>query len=421
MHSEITTLENGLRVITSTRPEIETVSLGIWIKTGASYEAENINGISHFLEHMVFKGTNKRSSFEIDAEIENAGGQSNAYTSREFTSFYAKMLKNDAELALDVLSDIVLNASFPEAELLKERDVVIQEIKQTFDTPDDIIFDYFQEKAFPNQPLGRTILGPEDKIRTYTGETLNNYRKSNYAAENMAVCAVGNIQHAEFVEMVKKRFSELAPKTNFTIAPQKYHGGYYAEARDIEQAHVLIGFEGLKYSDEEYYPCTILSTILGSSSTSRLFQELREKRGLVYTVYSFTNSHTKAGLFGIYAGTTNEELQQLIPVIAEEINKICEQKVSEEELKRAKTQLKASMLMGLESSTSTSEILARQMLLFNRVIPIAEMVEKIDNVTLDEVQKIARRVFASKPTYAIMGAIDNHPSYEELQNLIKKI
>lgn len=418
MQSELTTLPNGLRIVSSSRPEIETVSLGIWIKTGSAAETEEINGVSHFLEHMVFKGTPNRTSFQIDAEIEDAGGQTNAYTSREFTSFYAKMLKDDAELALDVLSDIVLNANFPEAELSKEREVVVQEIKQTIDTPDDIIFDYFQNEAFPKQPLGRTILGPVEKVRSFTAEILSNYRRTHYAADNIIICAVGNIEHAKFVEMVSKRFQNLHGKSDFTMAPQHYRGGYYSENRDIEQAHVLIGFEGLKYSDDDYYPATIFSTVFGSGSTSRLFQEVREKRGLVYTVYSFANAHTGAGLFGIYAGTTNNELKQLLPVVTDEIKKIRDNKITEQELRRAKVQLKASMLMGLESSSATSEIMARQMLIFNRVIPVEEMIERIDNVSLNDVQRVAGRIFASKPTYTLIGDIKNHPDYEQLLKLI---
>ena len=211
MQTQLTTLNNGLRIVTCSRPNTETVSLGIWIKTGSAYEDEKINGISHFLEHMVFKGTKNRTSLQISEEIENVGGQNNAYTSREFTAFYAKMLKDDTELALDVISDLILNPTFPEEELVKEREVVVQEIKQTIDSPDDIIFDYFQGKAFPDQPLGRSILGPAEKVRSFDGQALQNYLKTNYAAENIVVCAVGNLEHEKFVEMCRQRLSGLRP------------------------------------------------------------------------------------------------------------------------------------------------------------------------------------------------------------------
>ena len=411
MQSEITTLANGLRVITSSRPEIETVSLGIWIKTGSAFETEEMNGISHFLEHMVFKGTETRNTFEISEQFEDVGGQSNAYTAREFTSFYAKMLKGDTELAIDILADLVKNATFPESELLKEREVVVQEIKQTIDMPDDIIFDYLQEQAFPNQALGRTILGPAEKVRSFAKEKLKAYLKSNYAGENMVVCAVGNIRHNDFVRMVEQRLGSIQAQSHFTPDKQVYKGGFFAEKREIEQAHVVLAFEGIKYECENYYPCMVFSTIFGGGMSSRLFKEIREKRGLVYTVYSFSNSHTQSGLFGIYAGTTNKELKELMPVICEEINKICREKVSEQELNRAKTQLKASMLMALESSSSTAEVLARQMLLFNRIIPI--------EVSVDDVQNIARKIFSSNPTYTLVGDIEGYPPYDEIKQMIK--
>lgn len=419
MESQISTLANGLRVVTSSRPHTESVTLGIWVKTGSAYERKDINGISHFLEHMVFKGTNKRSSLQISEEFEDVGGQTNAYTSREFTAFYAKMLKDDTELAIDILSDIVLHSNFPVSELEKEREVVVQEIKQTIDTPDDIIFDYLQEKSFPNQALGRSILGPAEKIRSYTAQTLNDYRSANYAAENTVVCAVGNINHDDFVKMVEKRMGGMQKHTSFTPDKQFYSGGTFTEKRDIEQAHMVLGFKGEPYACNNYYPTIVFSTILGGGMSSRLFQEIREKRGLVYSVYSYSNSHTQSGLFGIYAGTTKEELKQLMPVVCEEIRKIRTDLVSEQELKRAKTQLKASMLMALESSSSTVEVLARQMLIFNRLIPVDEMVEKIENITREDIRCIANCLFDSQPTYCLVGDIDGHPSYDEIQKLIR--
>lgn len=419
MESQISTLANGLRVVTSSRPHTESVTLGIWVNTGSACEKEEINGISHFLEHMIFKGTEKRTSLQISEEFEDVGGQSNAYTSREFTSFYAKMLKQDVELAIDILADIVLHSNFPQGELEKEREVVVQEIKQTIDTPDDIIFDYLQEQAFQNQAVGRSILGPAEKVRSYTGETLSNYRQSNYAAENTVVCAVGNINHEDFVKMVEARMGDMQRHAHFVMDKQIYTGGFYNEKREIEQAHVVLGFEGEAYSQKNYYPAIVFSTILGGGMSSRLFQEIREKRGLVYSVYSFSNSHTQSGLFGIYAGTTKEELKQLMPVVCEEIRKIRTDLVTEQELKRAKTQLKASMLMALESSSATVEVLARQMLIFGRPIPVEEMVEKIEKISREDIREIANKIFSSCPTYALVGDIGGFPTYETVQELIR--
>ena len=419
MQWQMSILKNGLRILTSTRPHLETVSLGVWIKTGSAFEKEDVNGISHFFEHTCFKGTTRRNALQISEEIEDVGGQMNAYTSREFTAFYAKMLKGDTELALDMISDILQDATFPEEELQKEREVVVQEIKQSIDTPDDIIFDYLQETAFPGQPLGRTILGPAEKVRSFTADTLRGYLASNYAAENIVACAVGNIEHETFVKMTESRWSGYKSKTDFRIEPQVYKGGFFIEKRDIEQAHIVLGFQGFRYESEDYYPGIIFSTLFGGGMSSRLFQEIREKRGLVYTVYSFANSHTQNGLFGIYAGTGKEELKELMPVVAEEIRKVCNEKVSAKELERAKTQLKASMLMGLESSSSSAEVLARQMLLFDRVIPVEEMVSRVEKVSLEDIQNAAIKIFASKPSYTLLGSIGDYLPYDELEKQIR--
>lgn len=414
MKSEITTLPGGFRVITLNRPELETVSLGIWIKTGSSFETAAMNGISHFLEHMVFKGTEHRSVADISEQIEDVGGQINAYTAREFTAFYAKMLKNDVELAVDVISDIIQNSTFPQDELTKEQDVVVQEIKQSLDTPDDIIFDYMQMSAFPDQPIGRMILGDEASVRSFSRETIKSYLHTNYAAENMMACAVGNIKHQDFVRMVTERFAGLQLKTSFVAEPQKYVGGFFAEPRDIEQAHIALGFRAFPYYNEAYYPSMILSTVLGGGTSSRLFREIREKRGLVYTVYSFANSHTQSGLMGIYAGTGKDELQQLMPVVCDEISKVCNQKIDDVELRRAQVQMKASMMMALESSSAISEILARQMLIYDRIVPIAEMVQRIEAVTLDDVQNTAQKIFSSTPCYTLVGSLHDYMSQDDL-------
>ena len=416
MEHKITTLDNGLRVITAERPQNETVSLGIWVNTGSAYEQTNVNGISHFVEHMVFKGSKKRNSTQISEEIENVGGQNNAYTSKEFTAFYAKMLKNDTELALDVIADFVLNPTFPVDEMIKEKEVVVQEIKQSIDTPDDVVFDYFQECAFPNQPIGRTILGPKETVRSFTPEKLYSYMDTNYAANNTVVVAVGNIKHENFVKMVQSRMGSYRKQTSFTIEPQIYKGGFYQETRQIEQSHVLLGFKGVEYKNPLYYPISIFSTIFGGGMSSRLFQEIREKRGLVYSVYSYHSSQTSTGLFGIYAGTSDEQLNTLIPVVVDEIKKVINEKVSDKELNRAKVQLKASMLMALESSSSTAEVIARQMLVHNRVIPTDEIVAKIDNVTKDDILNAAQYLFSSNPTYTLLGNLKEYPDYEKLKS-----
>jgi len=419
MHSQISTLPNGLRIVSSERPELESVSIGVWIKTGAAFENSDNSGISHFLEHMVFKGTESRSLEDISDEIENTGGQINAYTAREFTSFYARMLKDDAELALDVIADMLRHPSFPEDELIKERDVVIQEIKQSIDTPDEVVFDYLQAQAFANQGLGSNILGPEENIRKFTRNDLYGYLTTNYAAENMVVCAVGNIKHEQLVKYASERFSDLQPKVSFEITPQKYCGGFRSEKRDIEQVHMAIGFEAYPYYNNKYFSAMLLSNVLGGGTSSRLFREIRDKRGLVYSVYSFSNSHTGSGMLGIYAGTTHNELPILMPVLCDEIKRICNEKITPLELHRAQIQMKSTILMAMESSSSVSEVLARQHLIYNRIIPIKEMVENIESVTQDEILNTAQHIFSSNPSYSLVGSFNEYMDYAALQQKLQ--
>ena len=412
-------LANGLRILSVSRPETETVSVGIWVNTGSAYERKEVNGVSHFVEHMVFKGTAKRNALQISEDIENVGGQTNAYTSREFTVFYAKMLKNDLELAVDVLADLVVAPTFNADEMAKEKEVVIQEIKQTNDDPSDVVFDYFQQTAFDKQPLGMSILGPEATIRSFNSETLFNYMQSNYAAENIVVSAVGNLDHQKFVNMVENRMSNLQKKVSFVPEQQVYTGGEFIKQRDTEQTHILLGFPGLKYQDEKYYHATILSTILGGSMSSRLFQEIREKRGLVYTVYSFANSYTNNGSFGIYAGLNAEEIKNYISVVGEELKKISNEYVTDKELNRVKVQLKSSILMALESSSSTAEINARQHLIHKRNIPINEIVSRIDSVSKQDVQNMARQIFSGKLAYTLLGDTKDCPQYADVQKYLQ--
>ncbi|MBR5154325.1 MAG: insulinase family protein [Alphaproteobacteria bacterium] len=420
MEIKQTILRNGLKVISAPRPQIESVSFGIWVNTGSADENIEDNGISHFIEHMVFKGTKKRNSLQISEDIENVGGATNAYTSRHFTCFYAKMLKNDLELAADVICDFITDPLFDDGEMIKEKEVVVQEIKQSLDTPDDLVFDYFQETAFPNQASGRTILGPIDTVRNFTAERLRAHLKKHYTANNMIVACVGNVDHDKFVKMIEERMSGVNQDNSFISLEQKYVGGAKIEYKDIEQTHLVLGFEGASYLSEDYYKYSILSTIFGGGMSSRLFQEIREKRGLVYTINSFNQALKKAGVFGIYAGTTPKELNKLLPVVATEIKKLVNEKVSDCELNRAKTQIKASLLMSLESSSTTAEIMARQMLLFNRVIPTEELVAKIESVSKDDLQNIAQNIFTSNPTYALLGSSDvEYPSFEDVKNMLK--
>jgi len=392
---QVSTLANGLRVATDPMDAVETLSVGAWIETGSRYESPKINGISHLLEHMVFKGTRKRDARAIAEQIEAVGGHLNAHTSREYTAFYAKVLKEDARLAVDIISDMVQNATLDADELDRERTVVMQEIMQSLDTPDDVVFDRFQETACPDQSLGRSVLGAADLIRDMPREQLCRYMGDRYQAKHMVISAAGRIEHQTLVDLAEETFSGLPSGNDFGYEPAHYAGGDCREERDLEQVHVILGFEGLGYRDPDFYAVSVLSTLFGGGMSSRLFQEVREKRGLVYSIYSFPAAYVDGGLFGIYAGTGQKEVAELVPLICDEIAKVSAH-VSEQEVARARAQLKSSILMSLESTTSRCEQLARQLMVFGRPLTVPEIVAKVEAVDTESVTRVARR-FATTP------------------------
>ena len=405
----VTRLPSGLIVVTETMDRVETVSLGAYIATGTRHETEAENGASHFLEHMAFKGTERRTAAQIAEAVENVGGHINAYTAREQTAYYVKLLKEDLALGADIIGDILTHSIFAPDELERERGVILQEIGQANDTPDDIIFDRFQETAFPSQPMGRPVLGTEEGIRGMQRGQLTGYMHRQYAAGNVVVAAAGNLQHDTVVELARQHFADLPSDMPAPFVPGAYRGGEFREARELDQVHIVLGFPSVAYGDPDYYPALLLSTLLGGGMSSRLFQEIREKRGLVYSIYSFAAPFIDGGLFGIYAGTGEREAEELMPVTLEELRKV-QRGVTQDELNRARAQVKAGLLMSLESTGSRCEQVARQMQVFGRVIPTDETVAKLTAVGVDDVRRAARRIFRAAPTLASLGPADLVPS-----------
>ena len=412
------TLDNGMRVVTDRMDSVETVTLVVWVEACARNETAEINGVSHLLEHMAFKGTGRRSALDIAVEIENVGGLMNAYTSRETTVYYATVMKENVDLALDILSDILMNSAFAETELERERAVILQEIGQVNDVPDEIIFDRLQEIAFPDQALGRPILGTSEIVKNMPRTTLVDYMDAQYAGVRMILAAAGNVVHADLLEKAARCFSGLVPETDATVVPGTYAGGEFREQRDLEQAHIILGLEGLGFSDPDYYPLAVLSTALGGGMSSRLFQEVREKRGLVYSIYTFSSAYRDGGLFGIYAGTGEEQSAELVTVLVDELCRVANDIMNEDELKRARTQIKAGVLMSLESTSSRAERLARHLQVYGRIIPIPEISERIDGVTAQDVQRAAQRLLAMPPTLVGLGPVANMGNYESVATLI---
>ena len=402
MTVRVTELDGGLRVVSAAMDQVETVSLGAWVEVGTRDEAPEINGISHLLEHMAFKGTERRDAKTIVEEIENVGGHLNAYTTREYTAYFAKVLKNDVPLAVDIIADILQHSVMDKTELAREQDVIVQEINQSFDTPDDVVFDYFQETAFPEQAIGRPVLGTQELVRAMTPETLLGYMAKHYSAPRMVFAAAGNLDHDRLAGLVEDAFDALPGETNGGREPVRYVGGDFHRTRELEQAHVLLGMEGIPFDDGDFHAASVFSTILGGGMSSRLFQEVREKRGLAYSIYSYLSSYTDGGLMGIYAGTGQGDVDTLVPLVLDEVEKLA-QDVSRAEIARAHAQIKAGILMSLESTSSRCEQLARQMMVFKRPLSIEEVIAKIDAVGEDALKRVAARFLASPPTRTTLG------------------
>ena len=405
---QVTRLPSGLLVVTESMDRVETVSIGAYVASGTRHETAAENGASHFLEHMAFKGTGRRTAAGIAEEIENVGGHINAYTAREQTAYYVKLLKEDLALGADIIGDILTHSAFAPEELERERGVILQEIGQANDTPDDIIFDHFQETAFPDQAMGRPTLGTEDGIKGMSRAQLTGYMHRNYAAGNVVVAATGNLRHETVVELAGRHFADLPADMPPKYEPGVYVGGEFREERDLDQVHIVLGFPSVPYGDPDYYGALLLSTLLGGGMSSRLFQEIREKRGLVYSIYSFASPFLDAGLFGIYAGTGEDEAKELVPVTLEELRRV-QLEVSVEELARARAQVKASLLMSLESTGSRCEQLARQMQVFGRVLPTAESVARVNAVDIEGIKRAAARIFRGPPTLAALGPAGGVP------------
>lgn len=414
MSAQVTRLENGLRVVTHEMPHLKTASLGVWVDQGARSEADSEHGISHLLEHMAFKGTARRSARAIAEEIESVGGDLNAATGFEQTAYYARVLKEDVPLAIDILGDILCDSTFDEAELAREQGVVVQEIRAVNDTPDDIVFDRFQEAAFPGQAIGRSILGTPETVRGFRRDHLHGYLNARYRGPGTILAAAGAVDHAEVVRLAEDRLGAFGVEAAPPVAAARYAGGETRLERDLEQAHLVIGMQGMSYLDERFYAAQMLANILGGGMSSRLFQEIREKRGLCYAISAFHWTFRDVGLFGVYAATGPDELAELVPAVAGEMREAAAG-ITEEEAARARAQLKAGLMMSLESSAARAEQIARQEMLFGRVIPIDEMVARVESVTAQDLRDVAAGMLAGADvTVSAVGPLRHLARYDEI-------
>ncbi|TAN60332.1 insulinase family protein [bacterium] len=402
-----TILKNGIKVLTEEMPDSESCTVGIWVNAGSRNETKAVSGISHFIEHMLFKGTEKRTALDISKEIESVGGVLNAFTGREYTCFYAKVLNRDIACAVNLLSDIFINSKFDTTELNKEKMVVLQEIKLVEDTPDDLIHDIFAERFWKGHPLGWPVLGSTETVKSFSrADVLDYYRRHYLRTDGVFVTVAGGVRHLKVLNLLKRQLGSMeALSAEEVFTPPVQHAGARLVKKELEQAHLCIGVAVPKQAHKDRFKVYMLNTILGSGMSSRLFQEIREKRALAYSVYSYLNLCKDAGSLIVYAGTSSESFSAAVRLILKEFAKL-KKGVSSEEVANARSQLKGSMLLGLETSDSRMSKLARDEIYFGRVVPVKEIVSGIDGVTAKGIKDLACAIFSPKGvTLTAIGAV----------------
>lgn len=404
------TLSNGVRIVAEQIPHVRSVSVGLWVGTGSRFESHDNNGISHFLEHMFFKGTKCRTARQLAEAFDEIGGEVNAFTSKELTCYYAKVLSEHFHVAIDILADMFFESCFASEEIAKEKKVITEEIRMVEDTPDDIVHDLLAKATYGQHPLGFPVLGSVDNVLRFEREQLFSYYEKMYRPDNLVIAIAGNIPE-DYIQILEKYFQSFhrAPVEN-KIDPPTFSSQEIVRQKATEQIHICIGFPGASLTDEQFYAYILLNNVIGGNMSSRLFQEVREERGLAYSVYSYHTARRDCGLFTIYAGTSPEQANDVITVIAEVINEIREKGMTKEELSKAKEQLKASLLMGLESTGSRMSRLGKNELLIGEHPSLDELVERIESVSLEDTQLAAQSIFSGKSSLALISPDDRLPS-----------
>ncbi|WP_375259301.1 M16 family metallopeptidase [Citreimonas sp.] len=415
MTVQLATLPNGVRVVTEHMPHLSSAALGVWVSAGGRHERPEQNGIAHFLEHMAFKGTERRSALGIAEAIEDVGGYINAYTSRETTAYYARVLGQDTELALDVIGDILMNPVFENREIETERGVILQEIGQAADTPDDIIFDWLQEQCYPDQALGRTILGEADRVRAFTRDDLLRFVNERYGPGQLIVSAAGAVDHHAIVAQAESLFGHMKPRPSGNPDAARFHGGEIRNDKPLEQAHMALAFEAPGYRDPAFYTAQIYTIALGGGMSSRLFQEIREKRGLCYTIFAQSGAYSDTGTTTIYAGTSGDEIGELMGLTIDEMKRAADD-MTDAEIERARAQMKAGLLMGLESPSARAERMARMIQIWGEVPDIERTVARIEAVDGADVRAFAQaQAVQAEPALALYGPVTGAPDLESLK------
>jgi predicted Zn-dependent peptidase len=406
---QTTTLPNGIKVITEAMSHVRSVSVGVWVGTGSRRETPEQNGISHFIEHMLFKGTSNRSAEDIARSVDSLGGNLDAFTAKELVGYNTKILDEHLPIAMDILSDLVLNPLFREEDIEKEKGVILEEIKMDADNPDYLVHEIFTSNFWKDHPLGKPILGTRETVKKFSQEMVADYYGAVYTPENLLVTAAGNLAHERLVALVGERFQTVkragpVPAQN----PPSTHARIALKSKkDLEQVHVCLGVPSYPIPHEDRFTCYVLNTVLGGGMSSRLFQNIRERLGLAYSVFSELNPYTDTGCLAVYAGTSLESARQVVELVLREFGEMKQQIVPPEELRRAKDHLKGSLMLSLESTSSRMSNLARQEMHFQRFFTLDELVESIEKVTADDVQRVARTFFDQKQiALTILGNLD---------------
>ncbi|PLS16725.1 peptidase M16 [Bacillus sp. M6-12] len=400
------TCQNGVRIVLENIPTVRSVAIGVWIKTGSRNETPELNGISHFLEHMFFKGTTTRNAREIAESFDSIGGQVNAFTSKEYTCYYAKVLDNHASFALDILSDMFFNSAFDPEELKKEKNVVLEEIKMYEDTPDDIVHDLLSKAVYEKHPLGYSILGTEETLDTFKSETLKEYVHDMYTPDKIVISIAGNVTE-QFINEVEKHFGGFnGGKGSRELEKAEFHFNHLTRKKETEQAHLCLGFEGLHIGHEDVYSLIVLNNVLGGSMSSRLFQDVREQRGLAYSVYSYHSGFLDSGLVTIYGGTGVGQLDNLYETIQDTLKTLKAEGITEKELRNSKEQLKGGLMLSLESTNSRMSRNGKNELLLEHHRTLDEIVEQIDQVTQESVNTLGNTIFGDTYSLALISPLD---------------
>ena len=411
-----TVLPGGLRVVTEAVPFVRSVTFGVWVGVGSRDESVRQAGCSHYLEHLLFKGTGRRSALEISSSIDALGGEMNAFTAKEYTCFYARVLDADLPVAVDVVSDMITSAVVRASDVDNERGVILEEIAMSDDDPSDLVHDSFAQAIFGDTPLGRPILGTSGSIEALSRTTINGYYRRHYRPENMVVSAAGNLDHAEVVRLVRRAFGAagaLADRSTVPTAPRiggrprLARPGVHVERRSTEQANFVLGVPGVSRVDDRRFALGVLNAVLGGGMSSRLFQEVREKRGLAYSVYSYNAQYADSGLFGIYAGCQPDKVDQVLALCRGELEKVVEGGITPDELTRGRGQLRGSLVLGLEDTGSRMSRIGKSELVYGELLGVDTILTRIDAVTLPDVRAVAAQVLAAPPTLAMIGPFDD--------------